>query len=213
MIFNNFGLIIYLVPAVLIAISLHEFAHGLVSYSLGDPTPKLQGRLSINPVHHLDIVGTLMLLFVGFGWAKPVQVDPRYYENKKMGMVKVALAGPIMNFFIAFICILITGIMEKFNVSLNAVSIYIANLSYYTAIINIGLGLFNLIPIPPLDGSKVLGAVLPARNYFAYMQFERYGMFILLIFIYMGAFDGFLSLARGNILNGMATIVQKILGI
>lgn len=201
--------IIYVLPAVLIAICLHEFAHGAVSYSLGDPTPKAQGRLSINPFHHLDLWGTLMLVFVGFGWAKPVEVDARYYDNPKSDMVKVALAGPIMNFFVAFICLLIMGIME--GIYATSWTIYVYNLLYFTALINVGLGLFNLIPLPPLDGSKVLAAILPADKYFSYMRFEQYGMFLVLILVLSGAFSGFLVSARTAVIGGMENMVQGIL--
>ncbi|MBP3284183.1 MAG: site-2 protease family protein [Clostridia bacterium] len=204
--------VFYILPAVLIAICLHEFAHGLVSYSLGDPTPKAQGRLSLNPFHHLDLWGTLMLLFLGFGWAKPVEVDARYYENPKSDMVKVALAGPIMNFFVAFICLLIMGVMGK-NVTATSWTIYLYNLLYYTALINVGLGLFNLIPLPPLDGSKVLGALLPADRYFAYMRFEQYGMILVLILVMSGAFSGFLVSARSAVIGGMENMVDSILRI
>ena len=205
--------VIYVVPAILIALSLHEFAHGWASYMLGDPTPKAQGRLSINPFHHLDLVGTLLLFFVGFGWAKPVQVDSRYYEHPKSDMVKVALAGPIMNFVIAFLALFIVGFLEKVRVPANQVSEYVFSLLYYIAMIDIGLGLFNLIPVPPLDGSKVLFAVLPARSYFSYMRYEQFGMIFLLLFIFLGAFDGFLITARASIINGMIEIVSKILGL
>lgn len=202
--------IIYVVPAILIALSLHEMAHGWASYMLGDPTPKAQGRLSVNPLNHLDLTGTLLLLFAGFGWAKPVQVDSRYYENPKQDMVKVALAGPIMNFLVAFVALFCIGLMEELQVPYNTLSSYVSNLLFYIAIIDIGLGLFNLIPIPPLDGSKVLFAILPAKSYFAYMQYEQFGMILLLAFIIFGAFDGFLITARTSIINGMLEIVSKI---
>ena len=146
--------LLYVAPAVLIALSLHEFAHGLASYSLGDPTPKANGRLSLNPFRHMDLWGTLMLLFFGFGWAKPVSVDPRYYENPKADMVKVALAGPLMNFVVAFVALFLMGAIEKLQLPMNIVSNYIYTLLYYTALIDIGLGLFNLIPIPPLDAQR-----------------------------------------------------------
>ena len=107
--------LIYTVPAVLIAICFHEFAHGLVSYKLGDPTPKYEGRLSLNPLNHLDPVGTLALILFHFGWAKPVMVNPQYYRNKKIGMVEVALAGPLMNFFIAFIFLFLYAIFYKYS--------------------------------------------------------------------------------------------------
>lgn len=205
--------IIYVVPAILIALSLHEFAHGWASYMLGDPTPKAQGRLSVNPLQHLDIMGTLLLFLVGFGWAKPVQVDSRYYENPKADMVKVALAGPIMNFVVAFLSLLIMQILRNSQVPLNMISIYVDGLLQYIAMINIGLGLFNLIPIPPLDGSKVLLAILPAKSYFSYMRYEQFGMIALLIFIYLGAFNGFLFSARTSVINGMLEIIDKILNL
>lgn len=205
--------IIYVAPAVLIALSLHEFAHGWASYMLGDPTPKAQGRISLNPLHHLDLVGTLLLFFVGFGWAKPVQVDSRYYENPKSDMVKVALAGPIMNFIVAFIAIFIFEILYKLNIGINLLTGYILLLLQYIAIINIGLGIFNLIPIPPLDGSKVLMAVLPPQSYFSYMKYEQFGMIILIMFIYLGAFDGFLTTVRNATMAGMDNIAMKILGL
>ena len=202
--------IIYVVPAILIALSLHEMAHGWASYMLGDPTPKAQGRLSVNPLNHLDLTGTLLLLVAGFGWAKPVQVDSRYYENPKQDMVKVALAGPIMNFFVAFVALFCIGLMEELEVPYNTLSSYVSTLLFYIAMIDIGLGLFNLIPIPPLDGSKVLFAILPAKSYFAYMQYEQFGMILLLVFILFGAFDGFLITARTSIINGMLEIVSRI---
>lgn len=205
--------IIYVAPAVLIALSLHEFAHGWASYMLGDPTPKAQGRISLNPLHHLDLVGTLLLFFVGFGWAKPVQVDSRYYENPKSDMVKVALAGPIMNFIVAFIAIFIFEILYKLDIGINLLTGYILLLLQYIAIINIGLGIFNLIPIPPLDGSKVLMAVLPPQSYFSYMKYEQFGMIILIMFICLGAFDGFLITVRNATMAGMDNIAMKILGL
>lgn len=205
--------LLYVAPAVLIALSLHEFAHGLASYSLGDPTPKADGRLSLNPFHHMDLWGTLLLLFFGFGWAKPVSVDPRYYENPKADMAKVSLAGPLMNFFVAFVALFLMGIMEKFGVPVNAVNNYIYTLLYHIAIIDIGLGLFNLIPIPPLDGSKVLLAVLPEKYYFSYMRFEQFGMIFLLLLIAAGALDGFLIGARSSVINGMLQLVNRLLGI
>jgi len=202
--------LIYTVPAVLIAICFHEFAHGFVSYKLGDPSPRRSGRLSLNPLHHLDPIGTFALIFFGFGWAKPVMVDPRYYEDKKSGMVKVALAGPMMNFCIAFLCLLIFTTQVKFDFYFGD---YIATLLVVTAQINIGLGVFNLIPVPPLDGSKVLGAILPEDKYFSYMRYEMYGQFIIILLLYMGFFDGILSHLLQKTMSGMLKFVNLILGI
>lgn len=202
--------LIYTVPAVLIAICFHEFAHGFVSYKLGDPTPRRSGRLSINPLHHLDPIGTLALIFFGFGWAKPVMVDPRYYENKKSGMVKVALAGPFMNFFIAFISLFVYFLLAKYDVNIGS---YFYMLLVVIAQINIGLGVFNLIPVPPLDGSKVLGAILPEDKYFAYMKYEMYGQFIIIVLLYLGVFDRPLSFILGKTLDVMINLISMILGI
>lgn len=203
--------LIYVVPAVLIALCLHELSHGMVSYSLGDPTPKAEGRLSLNPFKHLDLFGTLMLVFFNFGWAKPVSVNPKYYEHPKIDMIKVALAGPIMNFIVGFVAILIIGIMEKVQIPYNLAVKYISTLLYFTALISVGLGLFNLIPIPPLDGSKVLFAILPEKYYFSYMRFEQFGMIILLLFVSVGAFNSFLITGRTAIIDGMSQIVSKLL--
>ncbi|MEG0290674.1 MAG: site-2 protease family protein, partial [Erysipelotrichaceae bacterium] len=144
----------FLLPAVLIALTLHELAHGFVSYKLGDPTPKQEGRLSLNPFAHLDPFGTLCLIVFGFGWAKPVMVNPNYYKNPKVGMVLTAIAGPLTNFLIAFVFLLLDVLMIRFNLAYsNSFSFYIYNLLLVTSQISIGLGVFNLIPIPPLDGS------------------------------------------------------------
>ncbi len=159
----------------------------------------------------MDLWGTLLLLFVGFGWAKPVSVDPRYYENPKADMAKVSLAGPLMNFVVAFVAIFFMGVIAKLNISMNMVSNYIYNLLHYIALIDIGLGLFNLIPIPPLDGSKVLLAILPEKYYFSYMRFEQFGMILLLLLIAVGALDGFLISARSSVVSGMFQLVSKLL--
>lgn len=170
---------LYIIPAALIAIMCHELTHGLFSYMQGDPTPKEQGRLSLNPAKHLDLFGTLCLIFLGFGWAKPVQVDPRYYKNPKWGMALVALGGPLANFVIAFLSGLILILIE-FYVPYSDFSMILYNFFLYLIIINVGLGLFNLIPIPPLDGSKIIGAILPESSYHQYMKYQKYGMFFII---------------------------------
>lgn len=206
----NLSDLIYTIPAVLLALSAHEFAHGFVSYQMGDPTPKNEGRLTLNPLHHLDVVGTLCLLFFHFGWAKPVQVNPYYYKNKKQGLVNVALAGPLMNYLVAFISIFLFFLLGKSNM-INGVTNYLYSFLSYSAIINLGLGTFNLIPIPPLDGSKVLGAILPEALYFKVMQIERYGTFILLILLYTNILTGPMNTLVDALLNGMIHIVEIIL--
>ncbi len=208
---NIISQLIYTLPAILIAISMHEFAHGYVSYRLGDPTPKHMGRLSVNPLAHLDPVGTICLLIFHFGWAKPVGVNPYYYKDRKRGMVMVALAGPIMNFFIAFISIFAMGLILKVTEGYAGTFIrYTFNFLNYLFIINIGLGAFNLIPVPPLDGSKVLGAVLPSDKYFKYMQYERYGTLILMGLLYLGILDVPLTIVRSSLSKVMWTVVSFI---
>lgn len=205
--------LIYTIPAVLIAIVLHEWAHGFISYKLGDPSPKVEGRLSLNPLKHLDPVGTLCLLFFRFGWAKPVQVNPNYYKDRKMGMMWTALAGPIMNFIISFLTILIVIIILKLfpNFILTDLGYYVYNVLLVTSFLSISLGVFNLIPIPPLDGSKILFAILPEDMYFAYIKYERYGMILLVILLYSGIFSMILSPLTTGIYNGMITLLSNLL--
>lgn len=205
--------LIYSVPAVLIAICLHEYAHGLVSYLCGDPTPKRGGRLSLNPLHHLDPVGTLCLIFFHFGWAKPVMVNPNYYKKRKLGMVLVAIAGPLTNFIVAFLSMLGMGIILKQTGGYAGdVTVYIFTFLNYLAIINIGLGSFNLIPFPPLDGSKIVGALLPEDKYFGFMRYERYGQGILMLLLVTNILDKPLDFIHSGITNGIWHMVGSILG-
>lgn len=199
--------LIYTIPAVLIAISMHEFAHGYASYRLGDPTPKEDGRLSLNPLAHLDLVGTLCLLVFHFGWAKPVQVNPYYYKDRKNGMLMVALAGPVMNFSLAFISLFFMGMIIKITGGYGGTFVhYVYTFLNFLYIINIGLGVFNLIPVPPLDGSKVLGAILPEDKYFGYMRYEKYGTIILMALLYTGV----LNTPLGAVRNGLDIIMSGI---
>ncbi len=193
---------LYSIPAVLIAIILHEYAHGFVSWKLGDPTPKIDGRLSLNPLNHLDPIGTLCLLVFHMGWAKPVQINPNYYKNPKLGTVLVSLAGPVTNFIIAFV-----SMFGYFYFSEGSISYILVNL----ITINIGLGIFNLIPIPPLDGSKVLSAILPEKLYFGYMKYEKYCMIVLLVLLYLGFLSTPINWLNQKVINVMFDIVCKIL--
>lgn len=207
---------IYIVVAALFAIILHEIAHGLVSTWLGDPTPKRQGRLSLNPLKHLDPIGTLCLIFFHVGWAKPVVVNPDYYKNKKRGMALVALAGPLMNFLLVIFSIIIMAIFVKVNAYSN-VLIIIYNFLLYFSVINLGLGLFNLIPIPPLDGSRILGAFLKDDTYEQYMKYERYGFIIIAILLALSSLRGngtsFISELVDIIFNFIFRLVLKIFGV
>lgn len=203
---------LYTVPVILIAISFHEFAHGYVSYKMGDPTPKRDGRLTLNPLKHLDLMGTLCLLFFHMGWAKPVRINVACYKNRKKGIILVSLAGPIMNFLLAFLSMLIFGGLYKYG-SPYSNGVYIGEmLAYYSAVINIGLGLFNLIPFPPLDGSNVLGEIVPKVEEF-YYKIRPYRNLILILLLVSGVLSRPLGIANNMILNSMWSVVRMILGI
>jgi Zn-dependent protease len=206
---SNF--LLYL-PGLLIALTVHEFAHGYVSYRFGDPTPKMQGRLSLNPVHHIDPIGFIMMVFFRFGWCKPVQINPYYFKNKRQGMLWVALAGPLANFFFALATALLFGVLSLvLPNSLYFNSIFIQVL-FGILLYNINLGLFNLIPIAPLDGSKVLEGLLPptlAYQYQAWMN--RYGMLVLIAVMFTGAYRTIIGPLAGAMLNLMLSIIQAFL--
>jgi len=185
--------LIVLVPVVLIAITLHEFAHGWVAYHLGDPTPKMQGRLTLNPISHLDPLGALLLLVAGFGWAKPVEVNPFHFRgDRRRGMMFVALAGPLTNVLVAFVGALVYNQFGSFG---GIGSIFFRNL----ILINIYLAAFNLLPVPPLDGAKILAGLLPRSSLNFIYALEGYGPLILMLLIVTG-FTRYLVLPIANIL-------------
>ena len=179
--------IILLAPSILLALTLHEFAHAYTAHRLGDPTARLLGRLTLNPLKHLDPLGTLMLFLAQFGWAKPVPVDPRYFRSPKRDMLLVALAGPVSNLVLAFISgmMLRLGRAEVFPLDSGGIS-YV--MLYMSLIINLSLAFFNLLPIPPLDGSKILRSLLPNHLLATYLRFESYGPFLLLGLIVLDRF-------------------------
>ena len=179
--------------AVLLCLTVHETCHGLAAYALGDPTAKSMHRLSLNPLHHIDWFGLTMMFAAGFGWAKPVPVDPRYFKKPKQGMAVTALAGPVSNFLLAVLLILISKAIYLYA-PYSAVWDAVFTFCLYTAApLSIGLGLFNLLPIPPLDGSKVLGVLLPDEAYSKLMRYERYGILLLLALSLLGVTGNFIS--------------------
>ena len=183
--------LLILIPPILLAITFHEYAHGWMALKFGDPTAKMLGRLSLNPLVHLDPIGTLMLFIVHFGWAKPVPVDPRYFSDPKRQMIWVALAGPIANMILAFISgILINGFSSS-NLMFNSQTAFFANMLIYSLQINLALAIFNMLPIPPLDGSKILRGLLPYRYEYISNTLEQFGPWILFSLILIGMMSGF----------------------
>lgn len=192
--------------AVLLCLTVHETCHGLAAYALGDPTAKSQHRLSLNPLHHIDWFGLAAMLLLGFGWAKPVPVDMRYFKHPKRGMALTALAGPVSNLVFAILALLGCKAVLDYSPDTAAWGWFFAFLKMLASL-NVGLGVFNLIPISPLDGSKVLFAVLPDAAYAKLMYYERYGFLVLYALIFFGALDGFLGKAVSAVYSAMVELI------
>ena len=173
----DLGTFALLLPIVLVSLTLHELAHAWVAWRLGDPTAKSQGRLTLNPIVHLDPLGTLMFVLTAlianlpFGWARPVPVDPRYFRRAKEGMAIVAAAGPLMNFLLALVC---WGVVR--HVELSGQWAEVLEKAY---IVNLVLGIFNLVPVPPLDGSRIVGVVMDDATYVRWIRLDQYGMLVV----------------------------------
>ena len=188
----NLSTLLVSIPAILLCLTVHEMAHGYAAYLLGDATAKHDGRLSFNPLRHIDPIGFLCLLVAGFGWAKPVMVDPRNFKKPRRDMAIVAAAGPLSNFLLAF---LLTILWLALSLTSNGVLLAAAQFFAVAASMSIGLGVFNLIPIPPLDGSKVLLPVLPSSVINFFYRYERYIQVGMLLLLWFGKFDYPLSIA------------------
>lgn len=199
----NFIIFILILPLILVTIVIHEVSHGFIADRLGDPTPRMQGRLTLNPLSHLDLVGTLVLIMTQrFGWAKPVPVNPYNFENPRRDMALVATAGPSANFIFAYFL--------GFFLKNNFVSSYtlLGGILVLTIQLNLGLAIFNLIPIPPLDGSRILMGLLPEGSAYRYAKFEQYGFIILLFILFLGG--GILNLTLLPILEFLFQIFTGI---
>lgn len=173
---------IFRIPALLIALTVHEYAHARAAVWMGDPTPKFLGRLTLNPIAHLDPIGLLMLWLVQFGWAKPVPINPNNFREWRKGMIIVSFAGPGSNILMAFLAALLMGILGKMQILTGGVY----DILRLTYIYNLIFAIFNLVPVPPLDGSKILSSLLPARYSEIFDRIEPYGTFILIGLIYLG---------------------------
>jgi Zn-dependent protease len=173
----DLGTFALLLPIVLVSLTLHELAHAWVAWKLGDPTAKSQGRLTLNPIVHLDPLGTLMFVLTAlianlpFGWARPVPVDPRYFRRAKEGMAIVAAAGPLMNFLLALVALAV-----YWHGGLEGRTLEVVEKAY---IVNLVLGIFNLVPVPPLDGSRIVGVVMDDATYVRWVRLDQYGMLVV----------------------------------
>jgi len=188
-------------PGIIFAISFHEMAHAYAADAMGDPTPKMAGRLTPNPLKHLDPIGFLCMLLFRFGWAKPVPINPNNFQNRRKGVISVALSGSITNLLLGFISLVVIYIVTPFA---NTTLLIILQYMY---IYNLFFGIFNLIPIPPLDGSQILVEFLSPSASMKYRQFTRYSMFILMILIFTGLF----SLIITPIYSGIDALYRLIL--
>ena len=216
--------LLLIMPIILFSLSLHETAHGYVAYKCGDPTAHNLGRLSLNPLRHLDPIGFLSMLLIGYGWAKPVPINARYFRNPKRGMAITAAAGPLSNLLLGIVCTVLLALINvwSFRMQLNPdvapilirLAEYLYTVFFLSAYLNFAFAFFNLIPLPPFDGSRILFTFLPTKYYFSIMRYERQIMFGLLItlFALSYAFNfspaGFLA---ERLMNAIYTPVAKLL--
>lgn len=201
-------ILISIIPA-LVCITFHELSHGFVAYKLGDNTAKNQGRLTLNPIKHIDIIGLLSMVIFKFGWAKPVPVDMRNFKNPKRDMAITALAGPVSNMILAAVVMVLYGVLWPFLEN-SAAGVMVLDTLNIIAYLSVALGIFNIIPVPPLDGSKVLYSVLSDEAYLKLMRYERYGMVVLLVLIWSGVLRTPLNAATGFVYDAFFSIAESI---
>jgi len=216
--------LIMLLPLMVIALPVHELAHGYVAYKLGDPTAKDAGRLTLNPLKHLDPFGLIMMVVAGVGWAKPVPVNSGYFKNRKAGMILVSIAGPLSNLVLAFIFMLLWGLVVKL-ITIGAIVIstaamdtfisYLIDFFYIFVSINISLAIFNLIPVPPLDGSRLISAFVPEESYYRFARYEQYiglAFIILVTVLPSNTFSSFIHFFADPIYSSMESLVLRVYG-
>ena len=204
---TNIWELLITIPAVLLALTFHEAAHGFVAYRLGDTTARDCGRLTLNPFRHLDLLGLVCMVVLRFGWAKPVPVDPRRFRHPRRDMALVAAAGPLMNVILSFFCILFYYLLALYfpeSAFANAMGEFFVVL----AVLSVGFAVFNLIPLPPLDGSRILSVFLPPKWNYMLVRYERYIQLALILLLWTGVLSAPLSVARGYVLNGIEDLVR-----
>lgn len=207
--------VISILFVILCILPLHELAHAWVANKLGDPTAKLEGRLTFNPLASVDPMGALALLLFGFGWAKPVPVDSRYFRKPKRDMAITALSGPVSNLLAAFVGAVLVAIMEAFS-PYNGFTNFVYNVLWYYVVVNISLAVFNLIPMPPLDGSRIVAAFLSDRVMYTYYRYQNLFVMVMFLLLLSGALSGPLATAQtffANIIFSLARAPFQLFGL
>jgi Zn-dependent protease len=188
---------------------IHEYAHALIATKLGDQTPRLSGRLTLNPMAHISPLGAIMIFICGFGYAKPVNVNPRNFKDPKKGMALTAIAGPVSNLIMGFICIFLATAVGSLGSTSSTMIYAIYYFLTFAGVVNVNLAVFNLLPIPPLDGSRILQLLIPAKYYYKFLQYERYIVLVVFVLIMTGVLSKPLSL----ISNLFITLFSNIAGL
>jgi Zn-dependent protease len=201
--------ILALLVTIFVILPIHEWAHGFIAYKLGDKTAKYNGRLTLNPLKHIDPLGAASMILFRFGWAKPVPVDARNFKNRKVGMALTALAGPLSNLIVAVVSALtLNGLFNFYDVIPEDLFVYIVAFLSTFIHLNVSLAVFNLLPLPPLDGSRILGAFLPYKLLYKYYQYERYIMFAVFFLLFTNVLSGPLNSLVGLVFNGMLLLAE-----
>ena len=202
----DFASLIYRIPALLFAISIHEYAHAQCADSMGDPTARYMGRLTFNPLAHLDPMGALLVVVAGFGWAKGVPINVNNFRNRREGILKVSFAGPAANLFLCFMAAFMMALLGKMHM----LSDGLYRILFWMQLYNVWFAFFNLIPVPPLDGSRILSELLPAKQSWQFNEIvDRYGFYILIALV----FTGITGMIINPLANGYLRLIQGLLSI
>ena len=202
----DFASMIYRIPALLFAISIHEYAHAQCADSMGDPTARYMGRLTFNPMAHLDPIGAILLVVAGFGWAKGVPINVNNFRNRREGILKVSFAGPAANLFLCFLAALMMALLGRMGMLSDGLYKFL----FWMQLYNVWFAFFNLIPVPPLDGSRILSELLPAKQSWQFNEIvDRYGFYILIALV----FTGITSMIINPLANGYLRLIQGMLSI
>ena len=202
----DFASMIYRIPALLFAISIHEYAHAQCADSMGDPTARYMGRLTFTPMAHLDPIGAILLVVAGFGWAKGVPINVNNFRNRREGILKVSFAGPAANLFLCFLAALMMALLGRMGMLSDGLYKFL----FWMQLYNVWFAFFNLIPVPPLDGSRILSELLPAKQSWQFNEIvDRYGFYILIALV----FTGITSMIINPLANGYLRLIQGLLSI